>query len=47
MVFDDYGFKSCPGARAAVDEYFKERNAMPLVLNTGQAIVIKSVKTPA
>jgi O-methyltransferase len=44
MVFDDYGFRSCPGARAAVDEYFKERKAMPLVLNTGHAIVIKSVK---
>lgn len=42
MVFDDYGFASCPGARAAVDEYFSETNAFPLVLPTGQAVVFKS-----
>jgi len=23
IVFDDYGWPSCPGARAAVDEVFK------------------------
>ena len=42
MVFDDYGFPSCPGARMAVDEYFAARIAFPLVLPTGQAIVFKS-----
>jgi len=42
MVFDDYGFPSCPGARSAVDEFFRERNANPLVLPTGQALVFKS-----
>ncbi len=42
MVFDDYGFPSCPGARAAVDEYFFETNTYPLVLPTGQAVIFKS-----
>jgi O-methyltransferase len=42
MVFDDYGFPTCPGARAAVDEFFVTRNAIPLVLPTGQALVFKS-----
>lgn len=39
MVFDDYGFPSCPGARQAVDEFFRGRPERPLVLSTGQAIV--------
>jgi O-methyltransferase len=39
MVFDDYGFPSCPGARQAVDEYFAGRTERPLALSTGQAIV--------
>jgi O-methyltransferase len=43
MIFDDYGFHTCPGARAAVDEFFLGRNAIPLALPTGQALVIKSV----
>jgi O-methyltransferase len=43
IIFDDYGEPSCPGARVAVDEYFESRNAVPLVLPTGQAIVLKSL----
>ena len=42
MVFDDYGFPTCPGARAAVDEFFRETASVPLVLSTGQAVVFKS-----
>jgi O-methyltransferase len=42
MIFDDYGFLSCPGARKAVDEYFTHRPEFPLVLPTGQALVFKS-----
>lgn len=41
MVFDDYGFPSCPGARAAVDTFFADKPECPLVLPTGQAIVFK------
>lgn len=41
MVFDDYGFASCPGARAAVDAFFADKPERPLVLPTGQAVVFK------
>lgn len=41
MIFDDYGFPSCPGAREAVDLYFKDKPEFPLVLSTGQALVFK------
>lgn len=44
MVFDDYGWPSCPGARGAVDEFFLERSAVPLILSTGQALVFKSTE---
>jgi O-methyltransferase len=41
VVFDDYGFPSCPGARRAVDEFFAERPEVPLCLPTGQCLVVK------
>ncbi len=42
IVYDDYGFASCPGARLAVDEFFRGRAEAPLALATGQCIVVKS-----
>ena len=41
IVFDDYGFMSCPGAREAVDQFFADKPEVPLVLPTGQAIMFK------
>ena len=41
MIFDDYGFPSCPGARQAIDEYFMDKPEKPLILATGQAVVFK------
>ena len=41
MVFDDYGFPSCPGARIAVDEFFLEKPEFPLVMPSGQCVVMK------
>jgi O-methyltransferase len=41
MIFDDYGFPSCPSARRAVDEAFADRPEVPLCLPTGQCLVIK------
>jgi O-methyltransferase len=42
MLFDDYGFPSCPGARQAVDEFFANRPEFPIVLGTGQAAVFRT-----
>jgi O-methyltransferase len=39
IVFDDYGFPSCPGARQAVDQFFAKTAVHPLCLPTGQAVV--------
>ncbi len=39
LIFDDYGFATCPGARQAVDEFFAGKPEVPFVLPTGQALV--------
>lgn len=41
MIFDDYGWPTCVGARLAVDEFFTDKPEVPLVLTTGQAVVIR------
>jgi O-methyltransferase len=41
LIFDDYGFPSCPGARRAVDEAFADKPEVPLCLPTGQCLVVK------
>lgn len=43
MVFDDYAWSTCPGARRAVDEFFATRKMRPLVLSNGQAVVFKAI----
>lgn len=39
MVFDDYGFRQCVGAREAIDGYFPQDEIVQLT--TGQAFVVK------
>jgi O-methyltransferase len=41
IVLDDYGFASCPGARAAADEFFADKPERLLALSTAQAIIHK------
>jgi len=41
ILFDDYGWLSCPGALEAVDEFFAQRDEVPLYLPTGQCLVRK------
>jgi O-methyltransferase len=41
ILFDDYGFNSCPGARKAVDEFFGSKREKPFYLPTGQCFVVK------
>jgi|SRR5215471_10517727 len=39
ILFDDYGFPGCYGARRAVDEYLTGRAEKAVVFSTGQAMV--------
>ena len=41
MVFDDYGFLSCPGVRRAIDEFFAGGPERPICVASGQCIVVK------
>jgi O-methyltransferase len=41
IVYDDYGFRTCAGAKAAVDEYFADVVPKPVYLTTGQCVAIK------
>jgi O-methyltransferase len=42
LLFDDYGFQSCPGARLATDEFFSDKPEPIVELATGQAVVLRS-----
>ena len=44
IVYDDYGYASCPGARAAVDRFFEDKPEEKLVLGTGQCVVRKRLR---
>jgi O-methyltransferase len=41
LLYDDYGYPSCPGARQAVDEFFSTKPETPQVMGTGQCVVRK------
>lgn len=43
MVFDDYGFGSCPGVKTAVDTFFAATPEQPLYLPSGQCVIFKRV----
>lgn len=41
MICDDYGFSTCPGAKKAIDDFFKDKAEPVIMLTTGQAFIIK------
>ena len=41
IIFDDYGFPTCPGARQAVDEFFAGKPEKLLAMPSGQCVVVK------
>jgi O-methyltransferase len=41
MMFDDYGFITCPGAKKAVDEFFQDKPEKAIYLQSGQCMAIK------
>lgn len=43
MLLDDHGIVSCPGARAAAEEYFAKTGDAIIELPTGQALIIKGI----
>lgn len=42
IICDDYGFSKCPGARRAIDEFFKAKAERIIELPTGQGIIFRS-----
>lgn len=41
ILFDDYGFPNCPGAKKAIDEYLCDKQEILISIPTGQAFLIK------
>lgn len=41
MLFDDYGFSTCPGAKAATDEFFIGKQEKIVMLSSGQAFIMR------
>jgi len=41
LLFDDFGFRSCPGAKKAVLEFCEASDASFIYLPTGQALIIR------
>jgi len=46
LLFDDYGYSSCPGARLAIEEFFADKPETPLVMETGQCSIVRSSISP-
>lgn len=44
IVFDDYGFPTCPGARKAVDDFFHNLPVKPFLLPFGSCFVQKPIR---
>lgn len=42
IVCDDYGFDTCPGARKAMDQFFKNKPESVIYLTTGQGVVVRA-----
>ena len=41
IIMDDYGFKNCPGAKRAADEFAEKQGIQILQLTTGQGVIEK------
>jgi O-methyltransferase len=41
LLFDDYGFNTCPGAKLAIDTFMENKPEPVIHLPTGQAFVVK------
>jgi hypothetical protein len=43
IVCDDYGFRTCPGARNAVNGFFEDKPEAVISLTSGQGLVIRAL----
>jgi hypothetical protein len=41
LLFDEYGFAAARGEKDAVDQFFADKRESPIVLLSGQAVVVK------
>ena len=41
MVFDDYGYVTCPGATKAVDEFMTDKREPIINLSSGGCFIMK------
>jgi O-methyltransferase len=41
IVYDDYGFSDCWGAKPAVDEFCRQTSANKLTIGNGQCLIVK------
>lgn len=41
LLLDDHGFSTCPGARAAAEDFFRDKPEPILEIPTGQGLVLK------
>jgi len=42
IMFDDYGWRSCPGVKLALEEFLIEREEFPIITSQSQCMIIKS-----
>jgi O-methyltransferase len=42
MIFDDYGFRTCPGVKTAVEEFCERKGIASIYLPSGQCLIIKN-----
>jgi O-methyltransferase len=47
MLFDEYAFAAAAGEKQAVDEFFADKPEIPIMLVTGQALVLKLAASKA
>ena len=41
MVFDDYGWKNCPGIKKAISEFLLEKRGIPIIVAKYQCVLLK------